>query len=153
MMVILGIDPGTTRIGYGLIERNGGKIIFRDAGMIETSDSGPGEKLIEIKRKLSDLLEKYNPDLVGVEKLFFSKNKKTALRVSEARGVILALLTEKSIPFVEILPKEAKLSVTGSGNASKDGVAKMVGYILNIPAERYIDDTTDALAIAIAAGD
>lgn len=152
-MVILGIDPGTTRIGYGLIEKNNGKITFRDAGMIETSDSGPGEKLLEIKKKLSDLLEKYNPDLVGVEKLFFSKNKKTAFRVSEARGVILALLAEKSVPFVEILPKEAKLSVTGSGNAGKDGVAKMVGYILNIPAGGYIDDTTDALAIAIAAGD
>ncbi len=152
-MIILGIDPGTTRIGYGLIDKKGGKIVFKDAGIIETQSPDPGKRLVEIKERLSDIIEHANPDKVGVEKLFFSKNKKTALRVSEARGVILALLTEKSVPYVEILPTEVKISVTGTGNASKKGVAKMVGYILNIPTEKYIDDTTDALAIAIAAGD
>lgn len=152
-MIILGIDPGTTRIGYGVIEKSGNNYEFIDAGLITTKNKKQGSKLIEINKKIISLVNKFNPEKAGVEKLFFSKNKKTALNVSEARGVIIYSLTKKSIPITEVSPNKAKTSVTGNGNASKDAVAKMVGYILNIDTNKYIDDTTDALAIAIAASD
>ena len=151
-MLILGIDPGTTRIGYGLVKKEGGDFIFKDAGLLEIKNVNPGEKLIELEKQMSALLKRTKPDKAGVEKLFFSKNKKTALRVAEAKGVILFTLAKNSIPFVEILPNEVKTSVTGYGGASKNGVAKMVGHLLKIPTDKYIDDTTDALAIAITAG-
>jgi crossover junction endodeoxyribonuclease RuvC len=152
-MLILGIDPGTTRIGYGLIESNKGKFLFKKAGIIEIKKKEAGERLVDLEKELSKLIKENKPDKVGVEKLFFSKNKKTAIRVAEARGVILVTLAKKSIPFVEISPNQIKTSVTGYGNASKKGVAKMVSYILKIPTNKYIDDTTDALAIAIAVED
>ncbi|KXB08629.1 hypothetical protein AKJ56_00775 [candidate division MSBL1 archaeon SCGC-AAA382N08] len=152
-MIILGIDPGTTRIGYGLIEKEGGKITFKDAGIIEINNSDPGAKLLKLEEEILNLLSQMKPEKAGVEKLFFSKNKKTALEVAEARGVIITAITKKNIPLVEILPNEVKISVTGNGNTSKEGVSKMVSYILKIPTEKYIDDTTDALAVAIATGD
>ncbi len=152
-MIILGIDPGTTRIGYGVVKKTGNEYKFIDAGLINTKNKNQSDRLIEINKEIVSLVNKFNPEKAGVEKLFFSKNKKTALTVSEARGVIIYSLTKKSIPIINISPNKAKISVTGNGNASKDAVAKMVGYILNIKTDKYIDDTTDALAIAIAASD
>jgi crossover junction endodeoxyribonuclease RuvC len=152
-MIILGIDPGITRIGYGLIkkEKNNYKLI--EAGLINTEKEPINSRLIKIEKEFKNIIKKHKPNLIGLEKIFFSKNKKTAMKVSEARGVIMLVLTKKNIPFFEITPNEAKISVTGIGNADKKAVAKMISYILKIDTQKYIDDTTDALAIAIAASD
>lgn len=138
-MIILGIDPGTARIGYGLIEKDGGKLKHIESGLIDL----PVEKSVE------GLLKRARPDKAGLEKLFFTKNRKTALRVAETRGVILNTLNKGGIPVFEIGPNEVKLAVTGDGRASKGSVARMVGLFLSIEG-KMVDDASDALAIAIA---
>lgn len=149
--IILGIDPGSVRVGVGIIEKNGNTLIHIESGLLDIkSDPDKGEQLLNLEKKLKRVLNKTKPDLAGVEKLFFSKNQKTALAVSEARGIILKTLAEFKIPTIELTPSEVKLAVTGNGNASKEAVAKMIGYFLKIQAKSMIDDVTDALALAIA---
>ena len=103
---------------------------------------------MEILKKIQE----FQPDLIGLEKLFFSKNKKTALRVAEARGVILEALLSAGQKIKEVSPSEAKLAVGARGNASKKEVIKMVGLLLNLETRGLKDDVLDALAIAAAAG-
>lgn len=150
-MTIIGIDPGTTQIGYGVIEKRGSKYKHRESKTIKVTSKNTKERLKELEDKMSNIVENINPDKIGVEKIFFSKNRKTAIKVAQARGVILLTLSKTSVPLFEISPSEVKSSVTGDGNASKDAVAKMVGHFLNIDTESLGPDTTDALAIAIAA--
>jgi len=148
-MVILGIDPGFARIGYGIIEKNGGTITYKSSGLIETNNLVFTERTLFIERGLLKIIKEEKPDKAGVEKLFFSKNKKTALGVSEARGVILNTLAKNKIETLELSPSEIKMGLTGNGNSSKKEVAYMVSKILNIDTSKVIDDTTDALAVAI----
>lgn len=151
-MTILGIDPGTTRIGVGVIKKEGGRLIHEKSGLLRLpGEGGAAAQLVAIRRALETLLEETRPERVGVEKLFFSKNKKTALAVSQARGVIIQTVAARGIPLVELSPAEAKMAVTGSGNADKKTVARMVGMLLKTSFSGAIDDATDALAIAIAA--
>ena len=151
-MVILGIDPGSTRIGYGLVESMGGSLLYHEGGLLSAPQTSVGgERLLAIQRDLDDLLQRTRPERVGIEKLFFSRNRRTALPVAEARGVIVATVLRASIPLVELTPSEVKLSVTGDGQATKEGVAKMVRLLLKLPPQKFIDDVTDAIAIAIAA--
>ncbi|MCP6720104.1 MAG: crossover junction endodeoxyribonuclease RuvC [Patescibacteria group bacterium] len=150
-MIILGIDPGSVRIGYGVIKKNHGKLTHLKSGLLKLPQTDHANRLVAIEKDLNNLLQKFQPDRVGLEKLFFVKNQKTALGVSEARGVILNTLAKKSLPFFEITPSEVKLAVTGDGRASKKSVAKMVNYFLGLELGNVvIDDITDALAIAIA---
>src|SRR3989344_4597129 len=149
-MVILGIDPGTARVGYGVVEILGNKITHLDSGLIKVSSRGV-EALSEIESGIKELVRRRKPERVGVEKLFFVKNQKTGIRVAEARGVILNAALKAGLGTVDAAPTEVKLALTGSGNASKEAVAKMVRYFVRLPDNEVVDDVTDALAIAIAA--
>lgn len=150
LMKILGIDPGVSRIGYGILETEGA-LSFVDCGVIETIASDQAGKLSELSGKFLALLAQTQPDAAGIETLFFSKNQKTGLAVAEARGVLMLLLHAAGIPTYEYKPREVKLSVCGYGLADKISVAKMVGKTLRIAIPKQHDDATDALAIAITA--
>jgi crossover junction endodeoxyribonuclease RuvC len=155
-MNILGIDPGTRRVGYGWITKESGQLKLKEVGLLPITAKTDPEALVEIKQSLDKLLAKISPDIVAVETLFFSKNQKTAMSVAEARGVILLACAEyqdKNQPQMlrEFTPNEVKSVCTGNGNADKIAVAKMVKLMLKTPDLKVIDDATDALAIAICA--
>jgi crossover junction endodeoxyribonuclease RuvC len=145
----LGIDPGTRRIGYGLVRREGNKLIFVAAGILKIKSADDISALEETKKGADALMKKYRPAAVGIEKLFFAKNQKTALAVAQARGVILLSAREQGIPIKEYAPNEVKLGVTGYGFADKNAVLKMVRLTLGKRDIKVIDDASDALALAI----
>jgi crossover junction endodeoxyribonuclease RuvC len=142
-MRILGIDPGITRIGFGLIETAPLKLI--NYGTLETKN------LLDMEKKFGALLKNHQPQIVAVETLFLTKNRKTAIEVAQARGVLLFKTLKNHIDLVELGPMQVKQAVTGWGRADKRAVAKMVKIILNIKTLTGYDDASDALAIAIAA--
>jgi crossover junction endodeoxyribonuclease RuvC len=149
-VIILGIDPGTAALGYGIIERTGGRLRAVDHGCLETSpDLGLPERLVLIHRLVSDLIELHSPDLVGVERLFFSRNAQTAFAVGQARGVVLLAAGQHGAPVREATPNEVKSAVAGYGAASKEQVKRMVGIVLGMPLPPEPDDAADALAVAI----
>lgn len=150
-MKILGIDPGSTRVGYGLILKEKSELKFLKAGLLKISAKDKNQRLVDLENSFSKLLKEEKPDLVALEKLYFVKNQKTALEVGQSRGVLSLIIAKNKLPLIEISPSEAKLIVSGNGQATKQAVAKMVGYCLKINAAEYIDDATDALALAIAA--
>lgn len=152
-MIFLGIDPGTRRMGYGLVAKNGRETTLVDAGIIKIDSKDDLGALLEIKKGVSELVIKNKPALVAVEKLFFSKNQKTALQVAEARGVALASCLESGAKILELSPNEVKMGLTGYGSADKKAVLKMVRLILKEPQLEVIDDASDALALAILAAD
>lgn len=149
-MIILGIDPGSTRIGYGLIESRGSGLRYLGSGLLPVPGRTKADRLVGLERSLDALLKETAPKRVGIERLFFAKNKKTAFEVAEARGVIMATVTKHGVLVVEVSPGEVKSAVTGDGRASKSGVALMVARLLALPERRRLDDETDALAVAIA---
>jgi crossover junction endodeoxyribonuclease RuvC len=150
-MKVLGFDPGTNRIGFGCLEIKGSNVVHLGSGLIEFKGGG-SEKLLSLRIEILQKIKEFKPDLVGVEKLFFSKNKTTALKVAEARGVILEAILSSGSQLKEVYPSEAKLAVGARGNSPKKEVVKMVGLILNLNTKGLKDDTLDALAIAMAAG-
>jgi len=149
-MKILGIDPGTTRIGYGIIRKRSDLELI-NYGVIEIKARDSFGRLFELGNRLVDLIDEHKPDLAGVEKLYFAKNQKTALSVSEARGVIIYTLLKKNIEVREFRPGDVKLAVANYGLAEKQAVAIMVKKILKIDSLKGHDDASDALAIAITA--
>lgn len=150
-MIILGIDPGIARLGYGIIAEGHGKTKTITYGCFETKKSDPHEKRLKtVHNELMRLIKKYKPQRVAVEKLFFSKNVKTALQVGEARGVIMLTCAELNVPIFEISPKEVKQSLTGYGQADKLQMQKMIQLILGLNEIPKPDDAADALAIALA---
>jgi crossover junction endodeoxyribonuclease RuvC len=149
-VIVLGIDPGTAALGYGVVERAGGNLRAVDFGLIATTpDMTLPERLLHIHRELTALIETHQPDLMGVERLFFSKNAQTAFGVGQARGVILLAAAEHDIAVREATPNEIKLGVTGFGGADKEQVGRMVTVILGLDQVPTPDDTADALACAI----
>lgn len=152
-MIILGIDPGTSRVGIGVIKKHGSSLIHIESGLLPLRKKyiNEGERLCVLEKELKKVLKRRKPDLVGIESLYFSNNQKTAFSVSQARGVILKTIAENKIPYIELAPSEIKLSIAGHGKAPKERVAHMVGILLQIDTKKIIDDITDALAIAIAA--
>lgn len=150
-MRIVGIDPGYARIGYALIASNGDFLHCEDMGTWEIPPSETGARLATLESMLASFLRKARPDRIGIEKLFFSANRRTAMAVAEARGVILLTAGKTGVPIVELTPNEVKRMITGDGASSKQAVAKMAQWILHLPDTKGLDDTTDALAIAIAA--
>lgn len=149
-MIALGIDPGSRRIGYGII-RSGTSLEFVDAGILKIKSADDAGALGETKLELDALIRKYKPEAVAVEKLYFAKNQKTAIAVAQARGVILLAVREHGIPIREYTPNEVKLGITGYGFADKKAVLKMVRLILGKHDLKVIDDASDALALAILA--
>ncbi|MFH1759038.1 MAG: crossover junction endodeoxyribonuclease RuvC [Patescibacteria group bacterium] len=150
-MKILGIDPGSSRCGYGLIEKSGSSLKYLSAGLIEIKESDINQKLLYLNQDFKKLIAKHKPDLIAIEKIYFSKNIKTAIEVAQARGVLILQTLQNNIPLVEYNPNEVKQSVTDYGSADKKAVAKLVAIHLQIPPLKVIDDITDALAIAITA--
>ena len=149
-MIVLGIDPGTAALGYGVIDRTGGRLRAIDHGAFHTpSDLTLPERLLAIHSFLQDLIELHGPRLLGVERIFHSRNVQTALAVGHARGVVLLAAAEHDIEVREATPSEVKLAVTGYGGADKGQVATMVATILGLAEVPTPDDAADALAIAI----
>ena len=148
-MIILGIDPGLARVGFGLIETSSKQIRMLDCGIIKTSKSeSEGERMVEIAKDLSVLIEKWKPNLAAVEKFFFYKSS-TTISVLQARGVLIMTLARFKIPTVEFPPMQIKLAVAGSGHAKKDEVLEAVMRELNLTTPPRPDDAADALAIAL----
>ena len=151
-MIVLGIDPGDTLIGYGVITKTGSKLSLVDCGCVKTKTGAKaGEKLHELEEKLTEVILKHKPSLCGVEDIFFFKNLKTAIKVAQARGVILATCRRHNIEISEFTPLQIKQAVTGYGQAQKKQVQKMVGLILKLDEPIVQDDTADAVAAAICA--
>ena len=149
-MIVLGIDPGTAALGWGVIERTGGALSLVDAGCLETSsDLGLPDRLLAIHRFLGELIARHDPAIVAVERLFFSRNAQTAFAVGQARGVVLLAAAETGRIVREATPSEVKMAVTGSGRADKDQVGKMVAVCLGLREVPRPDDAADALAVAI----
>jgi crossover junction endodeoxyribonuclease RuvC len=149
-VIVLGIDPGTARTGYGLIAREGSVLRMIDYGCLETVDDRPlSARLLLIHEGLTDLIETHHPEAVGVERLFFNKNVQTAFAVGQARGVVLLAAAQHGLPVVEPGPHEVKLAVTGYGRAPKDQVQRMVQLLLSMTELPRPDDAADALAVAV----
>ena len=150
-MIILGIDPGTATTGYGAIELKKNKFLqVVDCGCIKTSpDCETGERLKKINNELSRLIKKHRPKVLAVESLFFFKNLKTALPVSQAKGVILLAAAKKKVPVLEFTPLQVKMVITGYGWAEKEKVQKKIKKLLNLKKIPKPDDVADALGIAI----
>ena len=149
-MIILGIDPGYAIVGYGVIEYKGNKFRVLEYGSIETkAGTGFPLRLKQINRGMEELIKRYSPDAVAVEELFFSKNTKTALKVAQARGVVLLSGAMSSAEVFEYTPLEVKQAVCGYGRADKNQVQQMVKLLLNLEKVPKPDDTADALAVAI----
>ena len=149
-MIVLGIDPGTARLGYGLVERQGSRLTMLDYGCIETVNDRPLEqRLLIIHEGIDDLIKTYRPEAVGVERLFFNKNVQTAMAVGQARGVVLLVAAQHGLPVLEYGPHEVKLAVTGYGRAPTDQVQRMVQMVLAMKQIPKPDDAADALAVAV----
>ena len=149
-MRIIGIDPGTAICGYGIIDVKGSKLTPVAYGAITTPKELTDSQRLEILfNDLSDLLEEYRPDKFGVEELFFNRNVTTAIKVGQARGVILLAAEQQRIPIYEYTPLQIKQAVTGYGKADKNQVIYMTMNILGIREKIKPDDTADALAVAI----
>ena len=149
-MIVLGIDPGTARMGYGVIDTAGGLPSLIDYGVAETypTESMP-DRLLQIYGNVRLLLNDHDPEVMAVEKLFFARNVTTAIAVGQARGVILLAAAEKGIPVREYSPSEVKHSIVGYGKAEKSQIQEMVRIILALDHIPRPDDAADALAIAV----
>lgn len=148
-MIIIGIDPGTATIGFGII--NAGKTLnCLRYGVIKTSPTlTTPARLNKLDQELNQIIKKYRPQVMAVEKLFFFKNMKTAMPVSQAKGVILLSAEKNRLRVEEFSPLRVKIAVTGYGRAEKKQVQKMVQAILDLKTEPKPDDAADALAVAI----
>lgn len=149
-MIVLGVDPGTARTGYGVVERDGGRLRAIDHGCFETvSTLTLPERLMEIHRAMGELIDEHAPSMVGVERLFFNRNVQTAFAVGQARGVVLLAAAQHALPVLEYGPHEVKVAVTGYGRAEKLQVQRMVQAVLGMADLPRPDDAADALAVAI----
>ncbi len=148
-MIILGVDPGTAATGFGVV-KTGKKIECLDYGLIKTDPSlTAGERLKQISNELNRLIERHKPNALAVESLYFFKNLKTAIPVSQAKGVILLTAAKKKIPAYEFTPLQAKVAITGYGRAEKKQMQKTIQILLKLKEIPRPDDAADALAIAI----
>ncbi len=149
-MVILGIDPGIAIVGWGVVDYSGNKFKTLGYGSIMTSkDETTQQRLEKIYVQLAEIMERYRPDAMAVEELFFNTNQTTAIRVAEARGVILLTAQQRGISIAEYTPLQVKQAVVGYGRAEKKQVITMVTMMLGLQKPPKPDDTADALAIAV----
>lgn len=144
---VIAIDPGYDRVGIAIFS-NTKELLHSECLIPDTKVFT--ERLLVIKTHLQTLIEKHQPSALALETLFFSKNQKTALKVAEARGVITIAAVELSLPIFEYSPQSVKIAVTGSGNADKISVTKMVEQLVQLPKRKRIDDEIDAIALGIA---
>jgi crossover junction endodeoxyribonuclease RuvC len=149
-VIILGIDPGTAALGYGIVERSGSHLRAIDYGCLTTSPDLPmPERLLAIHQLVDELIALHEPAVVAVERLFFSKNAQTAMAVGQARGVVLLTAAQHGRPVREATPNEVKSAIAGYGAADKEQVQRMVQLVLGMTELPRPDDAADALAIAV----
>ena len=151
MTRVLGIDPGTHRLGWGVVDGTPSRCNLVACDCLEfPKGTGTAEYLLKIQTEIEGLILKYHPEKVGIEALFVQKNLKTATSVAEARGVILFTFAKHGYVWTELSPNTIKSTIAGAGNAGKIEVERMVGLLLKIDTTKLLDDTTDALAVALA---
>ncbi len=149
-MLVLGIDPGTAITGYGLVSKEDDALTLVDYGTITTPQEAPlPQRLQTIYRELREIVSQHQPTAAAVEKLFFSKNVRTALSVGQARGVALLAVADAGLPLHEYTPLQVKQSVVGYGRATKEQVQKLVQMLLDLDFVPQPDDAADAIAVAI----
>jgi len=149
---IIGIDPGTARLGFGIIDAGDGYAAV-DYGTIETSAKvAMAQRLLELYEALTHLITTHSPESMAIEQLFFSRNVTTAIAVGQARGVALLAAAQAGIPVTEYTPAEVKQAISGYGNADKQQVQFMVQLLLELDTVPYPDDAADALAVALCHG-
>lgn len=149
-MRILGIDPGIAIVGFGFIDKQGHKLVPVQYGSIQTeAHTAEALRLKQVYEAVVQLIDKYKPDAVAIEKLFFNRNVTTALTVGQARGVLMLAAEQKGLPIAEYTPLQVKQAIVGYGKAEKKQVQEMVRMFLHLSAVPKPDDVADALAIAI----
>lgn len=149
-MLVLGLDPGLALTGWALVEGEPGRLVLRDAGCLRTAATVPEPaRLLSLSEQAGALMASSSPAVVAVERLYFSRNVRTAMAVSQARGVLLCAVARQGAELAEYTPGEVKQAVTGSGSAGKAQVARMVRLILGREVPRAPDDLTDACAVGI----
>jgi len=155
-MIIIGIDPGTASTGYGIVKKTRkvkskrGSLKCLDYGLIKTSPSFPtAERLQKLNNELSKLIKRFQPNVLAMENVYFFKNLKTAIPVSQAEGVILLTAAKNKIPVFQFTPLEIKMAITGYGWSKKSQVQKKIKTLLNLKEFPRSDDAADGLAIAL----
>jgi len=149
-MIVVGIDPGLATVGFGVIQKIEEKIIPVSYGCIRTSAPKQiSERLLDIYNEIDALFDKYDPQTVVIEKLFFNKNVTSAMNVGEARGVIILAAQQKQIPVFEYTPAQIKKAITGTGNADKRQMQEMIKRLLGLDEIPQPDDAADGLSIAL----
>ncbi|HEY2492234.1 MAG TPA: crossover junction endodeoxyribonuclease RuvC [Paenibacillus sp.] len=149
-MRILGIDPGIAIVGFGFVDKVGSKVTPVQYGCIQTEAHTPEEdRLLHVYEGIVQLIDKYQPDAVAFEKLFFNRNVTTAMIVSQARGVMILAAKQKGLPVSEYTPMQVKQAIVGYGKAEKKQVQEMVRIYLRLQEVPKPDDVADALAVAI----
>jgi crossover junction endodeoxyribonuclease RuvC len=149
-MVVLGIDPGTANTGYGVVARDGARLVALDGGVIPTrAAADPGERLAIIHARVGALLDEHRPDALAVEDLYFGANARSAFAVGQARGVVLLSAGQRGLPCCSYTPQQVKGAVCGSGRADKGQVQRMVQALLSLTDLPRPDHAADALAVAI----
>ncbi len=150
-MRIIAFDPGYERLGIAILEKETGskeKIVYSECFKTSAKDSHP-KRLGQIAEKVLELLKEFSPEQMAIETLFFSKNVKTAMKVSEARGVLIGICAKEGLLVNEYSPQAIKVAVTGSGSSDKSQVIKMVGILTGIDLKKRIDDEVDAIAVGL----
>lgn len=150
-MRVLAIDPGYDRLGIAVLEGDASRPTLLWSDCVTPEKGAGSERLAHISRVVSDAITTYVPDVLAIETLFFSINKKTAFGVAEARGAILAASGIAALPVVEYSPQQVKNAVTGHGGADKAAIARMIPLLLTLPKKKRLDDELDAIGIGITA--
>lgn len=147
---VLGIDPGTAIVGWGVVEGEGQDLALVEYGVIRTPANTPlAERVRHIYDEMVAILERFEPHGVGIEQLFFARNVSTALPVAHARGVLLLAIHQHGLPLAEFTPMQIKQAVTGYGNADKQQMQQMVRLLLGLAEPPRPDDAADAVAVAL----
>lgn len=149
-MRVLGLDPGYARVGYGLVDQRGSRLSYVHGGVVETGANEPfPQRLAVIFAEIQQLIRSYQPTVIAVEELFFTKNQTTGIGTAQARGVLILAAAQAHVPVFEYTPMQVKKAVTGSGRADKLQVQHMVQRLLGLSEMPQPDDMADALAVAI----
>ncbi len=151
-MIILAIDPGYGRCGVAVLEGDGSRAALVFSSCIETdAKENFSARLLFVANEIIQLIEKYQPETIAIEELYFTNNAKTAIHVAEIRGMLIYLATSRNIPLVEYNPLSIKIAITGYGRATKEQVTKMVEKLVKLPQKTMLDDEYDAIALGLTA--
>ncbi len=150
-MIIIGIDPGTATTGYGIVKKEKDDFLCLEYGIIKTNKNlSPSSRLNILSKNVSSLIDKYSPEILAIENVYFFKNIKTVIPVSQAKGVVMVTAEKRGVPVQEFTPLEIKMAITGYGKASKKQVQEMIKITLNLKEKPSPNDAADALGAAIS---